>query len=533
VKPAHPQRPAQPLLLVGWDGATPELIGPWMADGTLPNLAALARRGCWSRLRSLIHPLSPAAWTSALTGLNPGRHGIWDFGQREVGSYEVRPTDASMRHGATVWDVASDCGLRSAVLNVPLSSPSGPFDGLFVPGVGATTLEGLTRPAELALRIAQEVPGYRIDANAYEHADPGDFLAAVDAMLDARADLAVRLLQQERPDLMVAVFVASDRVQHAFWKQAELPWTDPDRRSWRFSCAVRDCYRRLDDALGRLVEAAGDDATVLVFSDHGFGDLDGDLYLNAALEEMGLLTVRRGGSATGPLGRLRRLIRSGFGGDEPDEGPRASLADVDWGRTRAFAAGLFGGVWLNLRGREPAGIVEPGPEAEELLERIAERLRALRLPGERTPLIDAVFRGADLYEGPRAEQAPDLVVVPHDYRTMTRAGREIGPPGVLVAEPAIRHTGNHRMDGVLVAGGPGVARRPDPGLQRLIDVTPTALALLGIEVPRGLDGRPMEAVLSCDTGWTDELPWREPVGSTGVDRDAVERQLKGLGYLAD
>ena len=519
MKPAHPRRPARPLLVIGWDAATPELIEPWMADGTLPHLAALARRGRWGRLRSLIHPLSPAAWTSAFTGLNPGRHGIWDFGQRLPGSYEVQPTGAHLRSGATLWDIAGDCGLRSVVINVPLTHPSPPMEGLLVPGVGAASLEGATRPRSLADRIAAEVPGYRIDANAYEHLDPAAFLADVEAMADARLELAERLLVAERPDLLACVFVSADRIQHAFWKQAHLPWSDPERASWRFADAIRACYQQLDRALGRLVEAAGPDATVLVLSDHGFGDLDGDLFLNAVLEELGLLVVRR---------RAHRLLDRLLGRPAPP----ASLADVDWDRTRAFSAGLFGNVWLNLRGREPAGQVEPGPEAERLLDTISERLLALREPGGRGPLIQAVFRGGDLYRGERCEVAPDLVVVPRDYRYMTRAGREIGPPGQLVAEPAVRHTGNHRMHGVLVAGGPGIAPGGPLPTQRLLDLTPTALALLGIEVPRGLDGRPMTSLLGCDVGWTDELPWRDPRGPEPVDSEQIEAQLQGLGYLA-
>jgi predicted AlkP superfamily phosphohydrolase/phosphomutase len=512
MKPAHPQRPARPLLVIGWDGADPDLVEPWIADGTLPNLARLAEQGSFSRLRSLIHPLSPAAWTSAFTGLNPGRHGVWDFGHVTPGTYEVAPTDARQRHGATLWDIAGDCGLRSVVINVPLSHPSGPLEGVFVPGVGASELAGNTRPESLAGLIKAEVPGYVIDANAYEHADPADFLRSVEAMVEARTQVAESLLQRERPDLLVCVYVATDRVQHAFWKQADQP-------GWRFRSAVEDCYVQLDDALGRLLAAAGDDAAVLVVSDHGFGDLDGDLYLNAVLEEMGLLAVRRPPS-TRRWWRRRSAV---------EEEPR-TFGDIDWATTSAYARGLFGCIWLNLRGREPNGQVEPGPEAEELLARITERLLELR--HEREPLIDAVFRGEELYAGPHTEFGPDLVVVPHEYRWMTRSGREIGPRGVITTKAAVRHSGNHRMDGVLVAAGPGIEMGALPGTTRLLDLTPTCLALLGIEVPRGLDGRPMTNVLSCDVGWTDELPWRDPPTSGGSPEAALEDQLRGLGYLA-
>ncbi len=136
MKPAHPERPARPLLVIGWDGATPELVEAWTADGSLPNLASLKARGCYAPLRSTLPPLSPAAWTSAFTGLNPGRHGIWDFGHRVPGTYRVEMTDACRRHGATLWDIAAEGGLRSVVLNVPLTHPSLAVPGcVFVPGV--------------------------------------------------------------------------------------------------------------------------------------------------------------------------------------------------------------------------------------------------------------------------------------------------------------------------------------------------------------------------------------------------------------
>jgi len=538
VRPAHPDRPARPLLIVGWDGATPELVGPWMEDGTLPHLAALAKRGAWAPLRSLVHPLSPAAWTSAITGLNPGRHGIWDFGHRAPDTYRVDPTTARERHGATVWDIAEDCGLRWAALNVPLSHPApATTRGVFVPGLGAEELEGNTWPRELAAQIEAELPGFRMDSNAYEHADPADFLADVNAMIQQRATLATSLLQRERPDLMMCVFVATDRVQHAFWRQSSLPGVH-GRGHWRFADAIRDTYRALDDALGLLVAAAGDDASVLVVSDHGFGELEGDLYLNSILEDAGWMTVRRTASrvdrlpaALRPFGRrLRAELPPRFRRREAD----LTFGHIDWATTRAYSRGLFGNVWLNLRGREPHGIVEPGPEADALLAAITDRLLEQTEPDGRTPLFDAVLRGAELYWGEQAAGAPDLVAVPREYRWMTRSGREIGPRGQLFSDPAVRHTGNHRMDGVFVGAGPGIAQGARPERLRLLDLTPTALALLGIEVPRGLDGVPMDDVLSCDVGWTDELPWRQPgEGAAPPDRDRLEERLRGLGYLAE
>jgi len=345
------------------------------------------------------------------------------------------------------------------------------------------------------------------------------------------------LLRREQPDLFVGVYVSTDRVQHAFWKQANHPWLDGKRAGWTFASSIKDCYQQLDSALGRLIAACPGDPTVMVISDHGFGDLDGDLYLNAVLEEMGLLSVthssreqRRG------AGRFSGLMRR-FGAEaEEDTVADPCFGDIDWQQTQAYARGLFGNIWLNIRGREPCGQVEPGPDADELMDRITARLLELREPGGHgAPLIDAVFRGEDLYGGAEEDGAPDLVVVPCDYRWMTRSGREIGEVGCVTCPPAIRHTGNHRMNGILVAGGPGITVGAPAELRRLIDVTPTALALLGIEVPRSLDGKPMSSLLSCDNGWTDEVPAWEPLSAeqdAAPTAEQLTEQLKGLGYIA-
>lgn len=518
MRAAHPARPARPLVIVGWDGAPPELARAWMLDGTLPTLRSLMRRGVFAPLRSLIHPISNLAWTSAFTGLQPGRHGIFDFSFRVPGTMRFEPTDARQRRGAALWEIASSAGLRSLVLNVPNTWPA-PEDPrvTLVPGVGAPGFEDACQPRSLGPLIRREAPDYRIDANSFDYSDPAVFIEATRRITDARIRVFSDLLRRDRPDLAVCIFVSPDRLQHAFWKQSDLPNGGGAQADWRFAHVVRDAWRQLDDGLARILDAAGPDATCLVVSDHGFGALDGDLYLNTALESLGLLAVERG----------PRL-----GAGETSTAP-PPLGAIRWAGTKAYARGLMGGVWIHQRGREPTGMVEPGPETDALLDRIARALLNLKVPGGRGPLIEAVFRGEDLHPGPAADR-PDLVVVPKGYRFMTRSGREIGPPGQLVGPTAVAHTGNHQLDGLFVAAGPGVAPGGEVHAAMLYDLCPTALALLGIEVPRSLDGRVLDEALSCGVAYTDEVPeHRPPAGErSDEDRARIEAQMRGLGYFA-
>ncbi|MCK6528805.1 alkaline phosphatase family protein [Myxococcota bacterium] len=536
------------LLIVGWDGATPELVEPWVEQGHLPNLAALMGRGAYGRLRSVIHPLSPQAWASCVTGLNPGRHGLYDFGRRLPGTYQVELVTSRDRSGVPLWSRVGEAGGASVVVNVPITWPPEAVRGAMVTGMHTPSLARGLWPPDLWEQVRRAVPDYRIDAMSFDYESRDAFLADLAAGIDGRMRMFGYLWEWFRPDLGFLVFTETDRVQHSLWKQSCLPGEGQERATWRYAHAIRDVYQRLDSALGDLRAMVGDDCAVVVLSDHGFGSLDRDVYLNAVLEDMGLLAVRR----PAPTGALSRLARRLPGPLRPspwkgaaeaalDGTPRPAFGDVDWERTRAYASGLFGGIHLNLRGREPSGTVPPGPEAEAVLSRVERALLELRDPDDGQPIVDRVHRREALYRGPRAAEAPDLLVVMRGYRYMTRSGREIGRPGELVVPPAVDHSGNHRLDGILAMAGPGIS----PGVRleqpHILDVAPTALALMGLPVPLDLDGRPLERAFP-GLGWRYAAPGELSPSDGGArpapealldrERDAMVRRLEGLGYLA-
>ncbi len=552
------------VILFGIDGGDLELVEPWARSGELPTLGRLLREGSHGRLRSTIHPLTPQAWSSLLTGVNPGKHGVFDFGRRRPGSYRLMLTDGRARRAPALWDHLAAHGLSCGVINVPLTFPLEPVQGYLISGMHAPSLEQAVHPPELLAEVRRVAPRYRLDVMSPWYADTESFLRDLHEMTEERARLAVHLFRTRPTDVFMLVMVAVDRVCHALWGQLAHPWRHnrDGRLGWRYSREVLRAYQAVDAALGELLAAADEGTRVVVCSDHGFGSLERDVSLNQALLEAGLLSfspewvrprlpvvgvapgaagrtlAEAGAALLGELARralppLRRRADEALRrGQVPPELRRWEY--VDWSRSVAYSHGLFGNVYLNLRGREPEGCVAP-EDYERTRARVAEALAALTDPDDGASIVDRIYRREELYSGPCLDDAPDLIVVMRSYAYMTRGGRELAQTRV-VERPAVQHTGNHRPDGMIVLWGPGIRQAHRLRSAAIVDVLPTVLALLGRSPPEGLDGRVLDEALERREHLA-LLARRlvEPAtGGTGLAPDEellVRRRLKNLGYL--
>jgi len=551
------------VLVVGWDGASWDLVQQWMDSGDLPTLRDLYKSGGGGPLRSVLPVLSPSAWASFATGVDPGGHGVFDFVQRTPGSYRLRPVTSLDIQAPSLWQLASQAGKRVVVLNVPLTFPPQPVNGVLVCGLGTPEGQVFTYPRELTRRLKEK--GYRVNRTYYFQ--PGAerrFLDDVYSHTTELLNMAKDFIVREPWDLFVVVFRDCDEITHFFWKHMDTSHPQHAPEDEAFSDTIRAFYRTLDHATKELLEAAGSDTNTLVMSDHGSGPLYRDVYLNEWLRQEGFLSTQDAKSP-GPqqvmrslgltragvsralqragLGRLERLLHHrarGLAAVLPAT-LRVSFPEViDWTRTLAYSYGYHGQIYLNVRGREPQGIVDPGAEYLETRNRLAARIREMVDPADGLPVATEVLTVEEAYHGPWLHAAPDLTVVMRNLSYITRHGYEFGSrPGRVFELPATFESGSHRIEGILLCGGPDLERRLGGSGFSILDLAPTILDLLGVPRAEWMEGRTLSGRVGRDADSAQastKMPIRaaSTLGDSGLtpaeEREIMDR-LRDLGYL--
>ncbi len=535
------------LTVLGLDAATFDVIDPMIASGDLPNLARLFEAGSRGVLRSTTHPLTPHAWTTMVTGVNVGHHGIWDFTERDETGYRLRVANGSFRRAPALWDWLGAAGRGCGLVNIPFTWPAPEIDGFVIAGFDSAAREaGWTHPQGLVAELRARYGSLELD-NRFPIGDDGSIdLDQVRAAAEQKVDAVLWLLESYTPDMLFVVFMAADHVQHLCWTDWEKDGKDSP---------VAETYRILDHAVGRLIEALDPGADVLVVSDHGAGALDGVVNLNAWLSGLGYLTFARTTAdaarrTADSLFHLRRLVpaRLRYAIKQRLPGLRERVyASTDWSAiawdtTRAFSYGTFGNIVVNVRGREERGIVEPGAEYEQVRDEIAAHALALRSPsGE--PIVAAVHRREDLFEGPQLDKVPDLLLEFADYRWLGKGSMKSSSTDLwdrIEIEPGSAHSyvGSHRHEGIVSLAGqsakPGVVLNAS-----ILDIAPTILYLLGEAIPAQLEGRILleairpEIVDERPPVYDDEavLTVAESPNRSSDDAGEVEERLRSLGYL--
>jgi predicted AlkP superfamily phosphohydrolase/phosphomutase len=522
------------VFVLGIDGATFDLIKPWAREGKLPSFKKMFETGAHGDLRSVPSCRSAAAWTSLITGTNPGKHGIYEFYEYIPEDCQVKFINASFREGDSIWKRCSDAGKVVGVINVPMTYPAERVNGILVGGIDTpgTESKGFTYPRDFAEKLKQRYGEYIIE--------PG----LTGFIVGNKIDLAARKLEEETLqkvdlskymmslldwDFFMVVFRSVDAAQHCFWKYMDHSHPHFNEKEHRkYGDTIFSTYQKIDDFLGFLLETLDEETTLIIMSDHGFGKKHpAGNQVNMWLRKMGWLkfktdteakagSSRLGSAFTEALGVLYRLVigltprkfkealARRFPNLRNKVTSRLCFSEIDWTVTSAYSESVFPTVRINLKGREKGGIVEPGPEFDSLRERIRrELLENCRDSATGEKIVLQVLMKEDIYTGKYVYKAPDLLIKWRedgiingiDLGDATRRGssplRASSYKSFITGEDPEVISGDHHTNGIFMVRGKGVRKGFDIGTCEFLDLTPTIYYLLGLAVPSDFDGKPL------------------------------------------
>lgn len=545
------------VFVIGIDGATFDLIKPWINEGRLPNIANIMRNGVHGLLKSTIHPLTAPAWTSFMTGKNPGKHGVFDFIIKVPGSYNVKLIDSRMRGAESLWNILSSKGKKVGVINVPLNYPPEKVNGFLISWMDAPGTDcEFTHPAELHNEIKKHIGKYVLTVNFNLGLD--DYIKDIFNMIENRAATANYLMKAKEWDFFMVLFSATDYVQHAFWKYMDKnhPGYIPELAK-KYGNVIRDVYEKVDEKVGYLINALPKDVNLLIVSDHGAGPLKGVVNLNRWLEQKGLLRFEKDKSPFAvkiakksfiflkrrlPV-RVKGLLKSMIPEARDMLESKFLSSSIDWENTKAFAYGAYGNIWINLKSREANGIVEPS-ELHALEDYIcAELLKLTDNKGQK--VVEKVYKKEELYMGEFTDRAPDLIVrwVDYAYHSRQRFGeeeKEIFMDTQKMPMTNLEMNGFHKMDGIFIASGAGIRKGVEISGAEIIDMAPTILSIIGLPIPEDMDGKMLNDIFESECNKKGEVvtegvvSGRKKISEDGYSESEskkVEERLRNLGYL--
>ena len=523
------------VLLIGWDGADWRILDALLESGALPNLRTLIGRGRRGVLKSTIPTHSWSAWPSFLTGVEPADHGVYDILESVPGTHKQLPvTYRSIKERTVLADLTA-AGKRTVMVNVPLTFPPPEIEGRLIAGGVLPKGRDFTHPSGLAADLAKAGRAWPINGmswTTYRHR-PDAYLDEVNEVTRARIRAMDWLIDETEWDLAAFVFFSTDRVQHCLSNFIAPDHPDyAENRTTSIGNRTADVYRMLDDSLGSLVSRARDDDIVLFISDHGFQSCTRCVHMDQLLRKLGLLHHSATQAVFGPMqwGVMRQVARKIY--DLLGLHGKVSLPQpVNWSKTCAYTSirSTGEGVSVNLEGREVDGVV-PREDYDRVRDQVAEAIETFRDPATGRSPVKKVWRREEIFKGRFLERAPDLLFEPAEGYSLTHAKRFV--------EKADWVSGDHRMDGVIVAAGPAVAA--DAFAQappNLIDIAPTLLAALDAPASVAHTGRVLrevvgqEATVRAGESAAGAELVAEGDAVTDTEADEMEEHLRGLGYL--
>lgn len=507
------------VLLIGLDSADAELVERWCDAGDLPAIASLRKQGAWGRLATSADAMHVSAWPTVYTGASPGQHGLYHAYQvkpHELGVYRTRPQECAL---PPFWQYLDRAGRRCIVFDAFMDHRIKGFRGTQILEYGTWTWFGEpgSTPRQLLRQLVRQVGPYPAPEHLHVLSVP-DAVDFRDKLVQGAAvkGEAVRWLLRQHPwDMAFVTFGEPHGAGHYLWHAGDP--VHPASRDYDTTGApnaLRDVYMAVDRAIGSILDTLDDDTTVAVFSGDGMGpNYSACHHVPDLLARLGWLSrVSQGsGNNTGSGPNKRKGLASQLRGMIP-LGARQLVTRcmprslhyrmsmkwvndaIDWDHSRVFCIPNANEAYLrlNLRGREPRGIVDPGGEASDLLAELRAELGALINPDNRRAAPDRVVASAECFPGSQLDRLPDIAV-PWNIDAQV-LGRISSPRAGLIEglagyQTGACYTGNHRPNAFIVARGPGVAEGVNLPRYDIRDIAPTVLSLLGVDAPAQFEGQ--------------------------------------------
>ena len=552
------------MVVIGIDGGTLDMIRPLLQQQELPNITSIISKGLSGKLTSVIPPITAPAWASFMTGVNPGKHGIFDFiSDIHLNGKDGRVLDSRDIRTQTIWDYLSGQHKRLIVVGVPFTYPAFSINGVMVSLSAGGDID--VYPKE-SLKDIISSTGYRKElcrpVDTFGEVAKEDVLNEIikrnDYLTEKIKDISCHLLRNQEWDFFMAHFMSTDTIQHYFWHFVDSGHPAYDKKlAQKYKNTIYDAYKKVDNAIGEILQLTGDDCNVIVLSDHGFAPIYKFFYVNKWLEEKKLLRIKRKARdlyewkmafpsihKIFKIAGLENLASILPGWVQTLKIPAVKRCPlplnewIDWKHTRAYASPF--GININLKGREPEGIVE-GDDYEEVRRFIKEELLKLNDSALDSRIMGKVLFREEVYEGSYIDNAADLFFV-------------FNKPYYLQSSDVLKNncfeelskdnfaTANHRYspDGILMMCGPDIVQGGKLNNVRITDIAPTILYLNRIKIPRTLDGRVITESINPEYINSNPVEFIEVKYEHRTDRTAaadrtedaaIKEHLKRLGYL--
>lgn len=511
------------VLIIGIDGATFNIINPLIEAGKLPTFEKIIKQGTHGVLNSTLPPASATGWTSLITGKNSGKHDIYDNYDQVNGSYDRKIVDSRNIKQKRIWEILGNYNLKSILVNLPLTYPLDEINGIMVSGMLTPPGEIFTYPEHLAAELIQK--DYVVDLYCHISDSLDSFIETALHTMTIRQQVFLDMINQNDWDFAMVMFNTPDRVQHILWQQYS---------------QVEKIYIKLDSLIDDLINNLDDNTYLIIVSEHGFKSITKKFFVNEWLWELGLLSKKISTDRASipdfveeqfrfldtnrklitkflaSTGITKDKIRSIISNDtcewlkrvtpEPIKKifPKENLI-IQWDKTKAYFTSQFSqGININLKGREPQGIIEPGKEYEQLRDRIIRELYRLKDPHTFENVIDEVFRGEDIFFGEYVHHAPDIIFIPHDYTYLLEPNKRPTWDCICHAHDGYPVFSHHDPYGIFLINGPSIKCGRKVKNINIFDIVPTVLKILDIPVPHDMDGRVLYKIFEDDDYYSSE-----------------------------